>query len=112
MDSEIFAAQTVRLKAISLKLKSFNGNQSSLILIENLFFDTLSILRSIKEQSGEEDMLHSLLAVKDNEYKRAQEHYRSVKGAEKAIRQFKIGFKRALDKVLTSGVCSSPVPAI
>jgi hypothetical protein len=111
MDTEILAGQTLRLKEISLKLKSFNCNQSSLILIENLFFDTLSILRSIKERRGE-DMLHDLLVVKDNEYKRAQEHYRSVKGAEKAIRQFKIGFKRALDKVLTNGVCSPPVPAI
>jgi hypothetical protein len=104
MDSEaMLTSQTLRLKEISLKLRSFNCNQSSLILIENLFFDVLSIVRSIRESKGE-NMLDDLLAVKENEYRRAQEHYRSVKGAEKAIKQFRVGFKRALDKVLANSV--------
>ena len=105
MDTEILAGQTLRLKEISLKLKSFNCNQSSLILIENLFFDTLSILRSIGNDRRQY-MLDELLLVKENEYKRTREHYRSVKGVEKAIRQFRIGFKRALDKTLTNNVLS------
>jgi hypothetical protein len=105
MHPEIPAVQFLRLKEISLKLRYINCNQSSLISIENLFFDVLVILRTIGTQTGE-NLLDGLLAVKANEYQRTQEHYRSIKTVEKTIRQFRSGFKRALDKALLSHLFS------
>jgi len=101
MDSETLVAQTTRLKEISIKLKSFSCDESSLVPIELLFFDVLSILRSMDETKGE-NMVSALIAVKENEYKRAQERYRSIKATEKTIRQFRFGFKKALDKILAT----------
>ena len=106
MDSEIPVAQFKRIKEISLKLKSFSCNQSSLISIELLFFDALTILRNIDESNGQ-NMIRTLLLVKENEYKRTQEYNRSIKAAEKAIRQFRFGFKRALDKILASNTTAT-----
>lgn len=96
----ILSPGTTRLKEISTKLKSFNCDQSSLISIETLFLEVLSILRDNK---GESD-LNELLSIKQNEYKRAQEYYRSIKTKEKAIRQFRYYFKKALDKVLSKSL--------
>lgn len=103
MDSGALIIQIKRLKEISAKLKSLSCDESSLILIELLFFDALALLRNIDENTGE-NMVRTLLAVKENEYKRTQEHNRSIKAAEKAIRQFRFGFKRALDKILESNI--------
>lgn len=99
MYSEVLPAQFIRLKEISLKLRHIHCNQSSLISIENLFFDVLVILRTIRTETGE-NLLDDLLAVKAKEYQRTQEHYRSVKTVEKTIKQFRACFKRALDKAL------------
>ena len=110
MDSEVMVTQIKRLKEISTKLKSFSCDQSSLISIELLFFDALTVLRNMDENTGE-NMVHALLVVKENEYKRTQEHNRSIKAAEKAIRQFRFGFKRALDKILAANTSISSVSA-
>ena len=110
MHSELLISQTARLKEISTKLKSFNCGQSSLISIELLFFDALSILRSIDNEE-KQNTIKSLLAIKENEYKRTQEYYRSVKTLEKTIRQFRFSFKKALDGVLGKSLSfnSSPI---
>jgi hypothetical protein len=109
MHPKVEAVQLFRLKEISLKLRHIHCNQSSLTAIENLFFDVLAILRGIGTQTGE-NLLDNLLSVKANEYQRTQEHYRSVKTIEKTIKQFRSGFKRALDKTLSSHLfASAPV---
>ena len=62
------------------------------------------------ENTGE-NMVHALLVVKENEYKRTQEHNRSIKAAEKAIRQFRFGFKRVVDKILATNISILSSPA-
>jgi hypothetical protein len=87
----------VRLKEISAKLKTFSCDQSSLVLIETLFFETLSILRTQENKDKINNFLEDLLRIKDNEYKQAQAYYKSLKAKEKAIRLFRFYFKKVLD---------------
>ena len=91
-----------RLKAISTQLQSFDCKQSSLVLIENLFFEALSISRNYSQQLSQSHLIDDLLEIKENEYKRTQEYGKTTKAKEAQIRHFRYHLKKALDKSLSA----------
>ena len=92
----------LRLKEISAKLKTYNCDQSSLVSIETLFFEALSILRTQDDKKEINIFLEGLLRIKENEYRQAQAYYKSLKAKEKAIRLFRFYFKKVLDGSITA----------
>ena len=100
----VLSAPASRLKEISTHLSSLDGSQSSLILIETLFLETLYILRSNEQELDNPELLQTLLHIKENEYKASLSYHKSLKSKEKAIRLFKHYFKKALDRPLVKSV--------
>ena len=81
MDNSISQPYT-RLKAISSALQNVDCRQSSLILIENLFFEALSISRNYSQELSKPTLIDDLLKIKENEYKRTQDYCKTIKAKE------------------------------
>ena len=91
-----------RLKEISSQLQKFDCKQSSLVLLENLFFEALSLSRNYADEPGQSTLTYELMQMKENEYKRTQEYGKTIKTQESLIRNFRHKFKKVVDKSIVA----------
>ena len=100
--NKVLSTPQSRLKEISTKLKSFDCKQSSLVLIEALFFEALSISRNYPQELSKSTLFSDLIRLKENEYKRTQEYCKTIGTKETSIRHFRFYLKKVLDKAISA----------
>lgn len=100
--NKVLSSPYSRLKEISTQLQGLDCKQSSLILIETLFFEALSISRNYSQELGKSTLFDDLLLMKENEYKRAQDYYKSIRTKETNIRHFRFYLKKVLDRSISA----------
>lgn len=87
-----------KLKEANNKLASIHCSENSLIQIELIFFDMMTMLRSYHDSPKSEFILSELRVIHENEYKVVQNKHLTVKNRVAAIRKFKNSFRQTVRK--------------
>ena len=89
-----------KLNLINNRLSGITVNESSLIQIESLFYDVMSILRSKEEDPEFARLIYEMNLIKDNEYKLTQHNGLKSKRNIAAIKSYKSALKLVLNKAI------------
>lgn len=100
IDSRMSAEDEKKLLDVHAKLALIPSNENSLIQIEVLFFDMLTILRQYHHSVKAETLLNELRSIHENEYKLVQNKQLTVKNRVAAIRKFKNSFRQSVRKAI------------
>jgi len=99
-DSKMSIEDEEKLLDVHTRLAVIPCTETSLIQIEVLFFDMLTILRQYQQSVKTETLLAELKNIHDNEYKLVQNKHLTVKNRVAAIRKFKNSFRQAIRKAI------------
>ena len=85
-----------KLKQIYAKLLSTQCTESSLVEIELLFFDVLSLLRNAADLPEVDDHVSKMMLIQEKEYKFLQNKQLTIKNKVLAIKRFENAFRHVL----------------
>ena len=88
------------LKETNVSLASIHCSENTLIQIELLFFDMLTMLRGYEDSAKADFILSELKMIHENEYKLVQNKHLTVKNRVAAIRKFKNSFRQTVRKAI------------
>jgi len=100
IESKLSVEDEKKLLDVHSKLALINCTENSLIQIEVLFFDMLTVLRQYNHSVKAEILLNELRNIHDNEYKLVQNKQLTVKNRVAAIRKFKNSFRQSIRKAI------------
>jgi hypothetical protein len=78
------------------RIRSISVNEGSFIQLELLYYNLLSIAREYGNDMDENNMLAGLKHIEYNEYKHAQEWFKSSSQKVVAIQKFRLAIKKEL----------------
>lgn len=90
----------LQLKEANNNLAIIHCSEKTLIQIELLFFDMLTMLRGYKDSPKADFILSELKLIHENEYKLVQNKHLTVKNRVAAIRKFKNSFRQTVRKAI------------
>jgi hypothetical protein len=87
---------TKELEEIRKKLSETGWKESHFVSVELLFYESITIARSIGNDPSANEFLASLKQLEANEYKATKEFFRRSTQKEQAIRRFVVHLKNIL----------------
>ncbi len=89
-----------KMKEANNRLAAIHCSENSLVQIELIFFDMLTLLRGYQDSPKADFILSELKLIHDNEYKLVQNKHLTVKNRVAAIRKFKNSFRQTVRKAI------------
>ncbi|MCU7552665.1 hypothetical protein OCK74_26330 [Chitinophagaceae bacterium LB-8] len=78
------------------RIRAISSDEGSFIQLELLYYEVLSIARTYGNEINENTMLAGLKQIESNEYKHAQERFKTSSQKIGAIQKFRVAIKKEL----------------